>query len=163
MFIKATLTGRKYPYLVTGQDIVQLSEQETHQHWRSWSKTPAPEATLMQAVTVPDQDILDAAVSQVFPDGILGMHTGSLGNVSVESSRPATPQPLKIAPQTATQTATQTAAAPSGLVDVSVQLQQLIEVLRLYIKHVQDDRQHWKQDGQTGPGPTPRLTGDILY
>ena len=30
------------PYLVTGQDIVQLSELETQQHWRSGSKTPAP-------------------------------------------------------------------------------------------------------------------------
>ena len=36
-------------------------------------------------LTVPHQDILDAAVSQVFPDGILEMHTGSPG--SVESSR----------------------------------------------------------------------------
>ena len=76
----------------------------------------------MQEVTVPDQDILDAAVSQVFPDGILGMHTASLGIASVDSSRPATPQPLKTAPQTAT--------ASSSLVEVSVQLQQLIEVLK---------------------------------
>ena len=36
------------------------------------------------------------------------------------------PKPLKTAPQTAPQTA----AAPSGLVDVSVQLQELIEVLK---------------------------------
>ena len=38
---------------------------------------------MTQGVTVPDQGLLDVAVSQVFPDGILGMHTGSRGHVNV--------------------------------------------------------------------------------
>lgn len=117
------------PYIISEKDIVPLSDAESNQHWasrRTQAEVNDLETIPLQPLSLSDgNSLIEEAVSQVFPEGIPNFDFPS-PVPSVASASAVQPQPVVV--QSVPVVAN---PIPAATVDISQQLQQLIQVLAL--------------------------------